>query len=281
MLGSKLDILNPQWLDVVFSGRNKEYGAYKLRKENARTSVRALIIASLLFALAIAMPTIINKLEGFIPKATPKVKVEDVVLTPPPAVDMTKPPPPPPPTVEPPKPKVSQVRFPPPVVKPDNQVQEKDPPTVKELEVKDPGPKEQKGDPNADIRIDEPVGNSDIKQQVVEEDPNAVVSFAAVEKLPAFPGGEAAFGNYLSKNIRYPPVAKENNTQGRVIVSFVVEKDGSLTDIKVLRDIGGGCGAEAIRVLTKSPHWTPGIQNGKKVRVAYTMPINFTLAGDQ
>jgi protein TonB len=275
---AKLDILDPQWIEVVFSGRNKAYGAYVLRKENARTSVRALIIASALFILAIAMPTIINKIKGFIPKADEKVKITDVVLTPPPPVDMTKPPPPPP-TVEPPKPKVDQVRFPPLVVKPDNEVPEKDPPTVKELEVKDPGQKDLKGDPNADIRIDEAVGKSDIKEAVVEES-NAIVSFAAVEKLPAFPGGEAAFGNYLSKTIRYPPVAKENNTQGRVIVSFVVEKDGSLTDIKVLRDIGGGCGPEAIRVLQKSPHWTPGIQNGKPVRVAYTMPINFTLAGE-
>lgn len=278
---AKLDILDPQWIEVVFSGRNKAYGAYLLRKENAKTSIRALLIASSLFIVAIAMPTIINKIKGFIPKKDPVIKVEDVVLTPPPAVDMTKPPPPPPPTVEPPKPKVDQVRFPPPVVKPDNEVQEKDPPTVKELEVKDPGPKDQKGDPTADVRIDEPVGNSDVKQAVVEENTNAIVSFAAVEKLPEFPGGEAAFGAYLSKSIRYPPVAKENNTQGRVIVSFVVERDGKLTDIKVLRDIGGGCGPEAIRVLQKSPAWKPGIQNGKPVRVAYTMPINFTLAGDQ
>ncbi|MGI4728097.1 MAG: energy transducer TonB [Janthinobacterium lividum] len=276
---ARLDILNPEWLDVVFSGRNKAYGAYMLRKENSKTSVRALIIASALFVIAIATPTIIDKIKGFIPKADEKVKIEDVILKPPPPVDMTKPPPPPP-TVEPPKPKVDQVRFPPPVVKPDNEVQEKDPPTVKELEVKDPGQKDQKGDPNQEIRIDEAVGKADITQKVVEES-NDPVSFAAVEKLPAFPGGEAAFGNYLSKNIRYPPVAKENNTQGRVIVSFVVERDGSLTDIKVLRDIGGGCGPEAVRVLSKSPHWTPGIQNGKAVRVAYTMPVNFTLAGDQ
>lgn len=275
---AKLDILDPQWIEVVFSGRNKAYGAYVLRKENARTSVRALIIASTLFLLAIAMPTIINKIKGFIPKADEKVKIQDVVLIPPPPIDATKPPPPPP-KVEPPKPRVDQVRFPPPVVKPDNEVREKDPPTVKELEVKDPGQKDQKGDPNADVRIDEAVGNSDVKQAVVEET-NAIVSFAAVEVLPKFPGGEAAFGAYLSKTIRYPPVAKENNTQGRVIVSFVVEKNGRLTDIKVVRDIGGGCGEEAIRVLSKSPAWSPGIQNGKPVRVAYTMPINFTLAGE-
>ncbi|RYY07278.1 MAG: energy transducer TonB, partial [Sphingobacteriaceae bacterium] len=127
---ARLDILDPAWIEVVFSGRNKAYGAYVLRKENAKTSVRALIIASLFFVLAIAMPTIINKLKGFIPKADEKVKIDDVVLTPPPPIDAAKPPPPPP-QVEPPKPKVDQVRFPPPVVKPDNEVPEKDPPTVK------------------------------------------------------------------------------------------------------------------------------------------------------
>ncbi|RYE17594.1 MAG: TonB family protein, partial [Sphingobacteriaceae bacterium] len=107
-----------------------------------------------------------------------------------------------------------------------------------------------------------------------------IVSFASVEKLPSFPGGEVAFGNYLAKNIRYPKEAKDQKITGRVIVTFVVEKDGKLSGLKVLRDIGGGCGAEAIRVLNESPDWNPGIQNGKPVRVAYTMPVNFTLADD-
>ena len=107
---------------------------------------------------------------------------------------------------------------------------------------------------------------------------NDVVSFALVDKLPSFPGGEQAFGTYLAKSIRYPKEARDQNTQGRVIVSFIVEKDGKLNDIKVLRDIGEGCGPEAVRVLAESPAWNPGMQNGKPVRVAYTMPVNFTLA---
>ncbi len=105
------------------------------------------------------------------------------------------------------------------------------------------------------------------------------ISFAAVEKLPSFPGGEAAFGKYLSTAIRYPKQAKDENIQGRVTVSFIVEKDGKLNNIKVLRDLGGGLGIEAVRVLSASPAWNPGMQNGKPVRVAYTMPIQFTLAG--
>ena len=275
MFGSKLDILDQKWIDVVFSSRNKAYGAYELRKDNSKNTNRALVIAIILFVFVISLPTIINKLKGLIPKADEKVKITDVVLLPPPPVDQTKKPPPPPP--EPPKPKVDQVRFPPPIVKPDNEVKEKDPPTVKELQVADPGQKDQKGDPNADIRIDEPVGNSDIKQ-VVEEDPNKI--FASVENLPEFPGGQDKFIAYLSKNIRYPAVDRENGTQGRVILTFVVERDGSLTDIKVSRSLSPGTDAEATRVLKSSPKWKPGIQNGRPVRVQYSVPVSFALAAD-
>jgi len=275
MFGSKLDILDQKWIDVVFSSRNKAYGAYELRKDNSKNTNRALVIAIILFVFVISLPTIINKLKGLIPKADEKVKITDVVLLPPPPVDQTKKPPPPPP--EPPKPKVDQVRFPPPIVKPDNEVKEKDPPTVKELQVADPGQKDQKGDPNADIRIDEPVGNSDIKQ-VVEEDPNKI--FASVENLPEFPGGQDKFIAYLSKTIRYPAVDRENGTQGRVILTFVVERDGSLTDIKVSRSLSPGTDAEAVRALKSSPKWKPGIQNGRPVRVQYSVPVSFALAAD-
>lgn len=270
MLGSKLDILKPEWLDVVFSDRNKTYGAYELRKQNPKNTSKALVIGIALFVFILSFQTILNFISGFIPKAKEKVKITNVVLQPPPPLDKTKPPPPPP---EPPKPKVDQVKFPPPVVKPDNEVKEQ-PPTVKELEVADPGQKTVKGDPNAEIKIDEPVGNSDVKQ-VTEEDPNKI--FTAVEKEPGFQGGIEKFYKYLQNNIHYPAVAKENNVQGKVFVTFVVERDGSLTDIKVVRGIGSGCDEEAQRVLRNSPKWTPGIQNGRPVRVQYTMPISFTL----
>lgn len=270
MLGSKLDILTQKWIDVVFVDRNKAYGAYELRRQNGTNSRNALIIGVIVFVIAISANTIINTISGFIPKGKPKVKITNVVLSPPP-VDLKKPPPPPPP--DPPKPKVDQVKFPPPVVKPDIEVKEK-PPTVKELEVADPGQKNLKGDKDAKVVIDEPVGESD--QKVTEEDPNKV--FTSVEKNPDFPGGLEAFGRYLGKSIRYPAVARENNTQGRVIVQFVVERDGSLTDIKVLRGIGDGCDEEAVRVLKASPHWSPGIQNGRPVRCSYTVPISFTLS---
>ena len=266
----KLDILDQKWIDAVFANRNKNYGAYELRRDNGKNTRNALLIGVALFAVAVSANTIINIVAGFIPKAKEKVKITNVVLSPPP-VDLKKPPPPPPP--EPPKPKVDQVKFPPPVVKPDVEVKEQ-PPTVKELAVADPGQKNLKGDKNAEVTIDEPVGTSD--QKVTEEDPNKI--FTSVEQQPVFPGGLEAFYKYLQKNVKYPAVARENNTQGRVIVNFVCEKDGSLTDIKVVRGIGDGCDEEAIRVLKASPKWSPGIQNGRPVRCSYTVPIAFTLA---
>jgi len=274
MLGSKLDILKQEWIDVVFTGRNKAYGAYELRKANPRNTNRALLFGIVFFVLIISMKTIINMIDGFIPKADEKVKMTDVILQPPPPEEQKKIPPPPPP--EPPKPKVDQVKFPPLVVKPDVEVKD-DPPTQEELKVADPGPKDQKGDPNAEIRIDEPVGNSDIKQ--VTEDESKI--FVSVEQAPEFPGGLAAFGKYLEKNIKYPGVDRENNTQGKVFVSFVVEKDGSLTDIAAVRGPSQTLKDEAIRVIQKTPKWKAGVQNGRPVRVQYTIPINFTLGSEE
>ncbi|MFB0499530.1 TonB family protein [Mucilaginibacter sp. OAE612] len=105
--------------------------------------------------------------------------------------------------------------------------------------------------------------------------------FTSVEQVPEFKGGLEAFGKFLMTNLRYPKAARDNNVQGRVIITFVVEKDGSLSNMKVVRGIGSGCDEEALRVLSISPAWKPGIQNGKPVKVQYSVPISFTLAGDK
>jgi periplasmic protein TonB len=273
MLGSKIDLFNNQWLDVIFAGRNKSYGAYELRKDNSKTTSRAVIIGSLLFITMVSLPLIIKYISGILPEDE-KMKVTEVVLAPPPPINKEELPPPPP---EPPKPKVDQIKFPPPVVVPAEEVRDEEPPTVEELKVADPGQKTIEGDPNADIVIDEPVGEAPKQAEVTED--NSIRDFASVEVLPNPPGGMQGWGKYLQKNLKYPPIARENNITGRVIMSFVVEKNGQLTDIKVLRGIGGGCDEEAVRVLKNAPAWEPGKQNGRSVRVAYTMPIFFQLAG--
>jgi TonB family protein len=106
---------------------------------------------------------------------------------------------------------------------------------------------------------------------------SALKGFVSVEQAPDFPGGLDAFGRFLNKNVHYPPQAVKNRTQGRVIVSFVVERDGAVTNVKVARGIGDGCDEEAVRVIEMSPHWKPGIQNSVPVRVAYSVPITFKL----
>jgi TonB family protein len=108
--------------------------------------------------------------------------------------------------------------------------------------------------------------------------PNKTEVFTAVEQSPSFPGGEKAFGQFLGKNIRYPKEAREKNVQGKVIATFIVEPDGELTDIKIVRGIGSGADEESVRVLKMSPKWVAGVQNGRKVRVQYTVPIQFALA---
>jgi periplasmic protein TonB len=273
MLGSKIDLFKPEWLDVVFAGRNKSYGAYDLRKDNSKTTSRAIIIGSILFIVVVSLPLIIRYISGILPE-NEQVKITEVVLASPPPINKEELPPPPP---EPPKPKIDQIKFPPPVVVPAEEVRDEEPPTIEELKVADPGQKTIEGDPNADIVIDEPVGEAPKEVEVTED--NSIKDFASVEVLPEFNGGMAGWGKYLRKNLKYPPMARENNITGRVIMSFVVEKNGTLTDIKVLRGIGGGCDEEASRVLRKAPAWKPGIQNGRPVRVAYTMPIFFQLAG--
>jgi protein TonB len=101
--------------------------------------------------------------------------------------------------------------------------------------------------------------------------------YQIVEEMPQYPGGEDALMDYVSKNVVYPSEAQEKGISGRVFVGFIVEKDGSVSNVKVLRGIGGGCDEEAVRVISGLPKWKPGKQDGKPVRVSYQMPINFKL----
>lgn len=115
-------------------------------------------------------------------------------------------------------------------------------------------------------------------QQVVEEEEEETEIFVVVEKMPEFPGGQAALFKYLSENVKYPVIAQENGIQGRVICQFVVNKDGSIVDVEVVRSGGdASLDKEAVRVIKSMPKWHPGQQRGKPVRVKYTVPVNFKL----
>jgi protein TonB len=259
----KLDIFKNQWLEIVFEGRNKVYGAYELRKTNSKTTVRALIIGSVLFGLAIAMPLLINMIPDSQDDTSLDTKITTVKLPPKEKPKENIPPPPPPP------PKVDQVKFVKPVVAKAEEVTE-EPPKVVEIKDKKIGDETIKGDPDAELTV-EPVGNG--PADVVDD--NNIYNTAGIEVKPDFPGGMEKFYKYVGNNYRTP---EEEGLKGKVYVTFVVEKDGSLTDIKVVRDIGFGTGKEAVRVLQKCPKWNPGEQNGKKVRVLYSLPITIQSA---
>ncbi|MBC7655056.1 MAG: energy transducer TonB, partial [Oligoflexus sp.] len=248
----KLDLLNNHWLEIVFEGRNKSYGAYDLRKSITKNTARAFIIGTVVFSLLVSIPTIMRMIPDAQEDTTLDQKITAVKMPPKEKPKENLPPPPPPP------PKVDQVKFVKPVVaKADEVVEEII--VIKEIKDKNIGKETIKGDPDAELTV-EPVGTG--VAAVVEED-NSVYNLAGIEVKPEFPGGIEKFYNFISKNYQTP---EEEGLKGKVFVSFVVEKDGSLTDIKVLRDIGYGTGKEAIRVLNKCPRWAPGEQNGKKVR---------------
>lgn len=259
----KLDIFTKQWLDIVFEGRNKSYGAYELRKKNVNTTVRAMLIGAVIFSLAIATPRIMELFEGLggDDEVALDTKITTVKLPPKEKPKENLPPPPPPP------PKVDQVKFVKPVVAKTEEVTE-EPPKVEEIKDKNLGDKDIKGDPNAELTV-EPPGDGPKQVEVVEED-NNLYNTAGVEVKPEFPGGIDKFYKYVQNNFEQPE--DEGFPGGKLFVQFTVEKDGSLTDIKV-RDIGYGTKAAAEKLLRKCPRWTPAEQNGKKVRCSYTLPI--------
>jgi periplasmic protein TonB len=263
----KLDLLKKQWLDIVFEGRNKLYGAYELRQSNGKTTMRSFIIGGIIFTFLVSIPVLANLLPDDTEDTTLDQKITTVKLPPKEKPKEDLPPPPPPP------PKVDQVKFVKPVVAKAEEVVE-EPPKIKEIVDKKIGAETIKGDPDAELTV-EPVGNG--PKDVVEED-NTIYNSAGIEVKPDFPGGMDKFFKYIQRNYQAPE--DEDFPGGKVFVKFVVEKDGSLTDIVILRDAGYGTGKEAMRVLKSSPKWNPGEQNGRKVRVYYSLPISIPKSGE-
>ena len=249
--------------EIVFEHRNKEYGAYELRKRYNKHMNTAFIIAISVFVISVSVPAIMDFLDSIVP-AEADTNVELTLVDAPP-LDKDVPPPPPPP--DPPPPVQETIKFTPPVVT-EEPIDEKDiPPPQDEIKVQ-VGTETKEG--TGDIELPtEGDGNSEV------EAPQQI--FTIVEQMPEFPGGEEKLFEYLGKNIKYPSMARENGITGTVYVTFVVEGNGEISDVKKLRGIGGGCDEEAMRVVKAMPSWKAGKQNGKSVRVQYNLPIKFTL----
>jgi len=257
---AKEKIQAPAFDDIVFELRNKEYGAYSLRKRYNRNVVISLLIGTFILATAIITPYLNAKAaENRAKRAERQVEIKMENLDQP--NETVAPPPPPPP---PPSDVVQQAKYVPPVVvdsvKPEEQVQLM---TADEaqIEVKDQ-------------EVVEVV--AEVKEEVQEEDPEAT-PFVVVEEMPMFPGGDVELLKYIAEHTQYPEIAKENNIQGRVIVRFCVTSKGGVSQVSILKGVDPELDAEAIRVVNSLPAFKPGKQGGKPVPVWYMVPITFTL----
>jgi protein TonB len=266
----KINIFDNNWVEIVFKGRNKQYGAYELRKKSEEYTIKGIVYAIIFFTLVVSSPIIVNYIKGLVPKEAEEVKVVEVnTLEEPPPVDKNQPPPPP---AEPPPPLKSTVKFTPPEIKPDEEVPDEPPPIQEDK--REAAVKTEEGDPNGvDASLLQGSGDG-----VVGEAAPEILTFA--EQMPEFNGGAEALYKYLSENIQYPTQAKENAREGKVVLQFVVGKDGKIdgSSIEMVgNDPGWGFKEEAIRVVRTMPAWKPGKQNGNPVTIRCTLPIRFKL----
>ncbi|MDQ0966894.1 protein TonB [Flavobacterium sp. W4I14] len=281
MFNSLINVYKTEWLDLVFADRNKNYGAYELRSKSSSIMTRALFVSGSLFILLCFSPLIYAKL-------FPKEEVVIEIARP---VDLTKVIHEMKPKALEPEKKVEPAKADPVKVKTValsqnivvvNKVDLPDPPTIKEIQNAVIGDKTQDGIEAPNLVVPDNKGNGNgtgiVKDGAENGDPNAVLTIGGVDEYPEFNGGAKAWSKYMERNLRYPYQAQEENVQGKVFVSFVVERDGSVTDVKVLRGLGFGCDEEAIKVIKKSPLWKPGKNKGVPVRVRYNMAINFQIS---
>jgi protein TonB len=268
-------ILSADILDIIFEGRNKEYGAYDLRKTYNKRMIIALIsIASLMLLLFVGYV-----LAGVINSGAKKqaMVVQDVQLEDVKEEKKNEPPPPPPPKVEPPK--VEMAKFTPPKIVKDEQVKEEEkPPEQEKLEDTKIGTVNQEGVKDEGLAVPVDQGKGVVEAPKKDEE-DYDKTFTKVEIESDYPGGQAQWARYLGKNLHYPDEAINNESQGTVIVQFIVDKEGTLSDVQA---VGGTTNDqslkdEAVRVIKKSGQWTPAVQNGRKVKSYKKQPIVFKL----
>lgn len=275
---SKIDLISSDWVDLVFEGRNKAYGAYRLRKSTTKRNILAMVAVVLLLIVAFIILTVKNfvdeqrakvamtqvaELTNYKqPEKKAEVKQKKVEVEPERVVERVK----------------SSIKFTAPVIKNDEEVKPDE-----ELKTQDELMSTKTAIGTFDVKGNDDANGEILKAKEViaepeppkHEEENKV--FDIVEQQPLFPGGPAALLKYLSENTKYPVVAQENGVQGRVTVQFVVEKDGSISDVHVLRGVDPSLDKEAVRVVKSMPRWTPGKQNGITVRVNYRVPVLFRL----
>ena len=276
---AKIDLISNEWADIVFQGRNKVYGAYQLRRGTGKRNIWAMVFVAAVAAVTYLGLAAYNsyqaaqkakfeaEMEASLIETKKEAKVEKKTETP--KVEQVQ-------KVEKVK---SSIAFTPPVIKKDSEVKpEEEMKTQDEL-------KETKTAIGAfDVKGNDESGGTVLKavEEIATPEPpkpeaeqNKV--FDVVEQQPQFPGGMGALNQWLGSNIKYPAMAAENGIEGRVIVQFVVNKDGTIVDPVVVRSVDPYLDKEALRVIKAMPKWKPGKQRGKAVRVKYTVPVTFRL----
>lgn len=277
-MGKEIKLNSSEWRDIVFEGKNHKYGAYYLRGSSSKRHIVAFFVVLVFVAIVAAVPSFLDAVRP----EKDNLKGEDMDYKmalleqpeePEPPMEIPPDAPPPPPPLK------ESIQFTPPVIKEDKDVKdEEEIKTVEELK--------EKKDVAIDImNVDEKDASKDGKlaselleeQRKVTAAPAVEKPFTTVEQMPQFPGGNAELLKYIANNIKYPTIAAENNIQGRVVVRFVVSKDGSISDVTVLRSLDASCDREAMRVVKSMPKWIPGMQNGRAVPVYFTLPVVFKL----
>lgn len=275
-MARNIKLNSSEWCDLIFEGKNKQYGAYRLRGSSSKRHIAAFIVVLLFAGFLSALPGLISVVKNL---TTPAVSMEDTFELSNIPIDEqvpeeniikqeTAPPPPPLKTT---------VQFVPPTI-------------AKDEEVKDDDAMKSQEDLNANkiqISVADVKGTDDkhgidiaeLKEHkvIVEEKPADDKPFVTVEQMPTFPGGEAEMHRFIGENLKYPVVAQEAGIQGRVTIRFVVTKTGAISDVTVIRGIDPACDKEAVRVVKAMPKWIPGKQNGLNVPVYFTLPIVFRL----
>ena len=287
-MAKEVDLSSREWCDLVFEGKNKDFGAYVIRTESPKrhnkavlwTIIGAIILGLLAFGFVKANQYLEER------RLAEQGEQEEVLI------DMSQ-------EAEEPEPENERVEQPKPEVLPEEVLKSvkvtelqivEDDKVKKEDEIKTQD--ELKETETAFGQKDNEKGTEDrnvtktLKDEVVvekkEEKPKEEKKeeiFRSVEQMPQFPGGEAALMKYLQSHINYPPMAAENNVQGRVVVQFVVDKTGKVGEVKVVRSVDKDLDKEAVRVCKSLPKFTPGRQNGQAVSVWYTLPVTFKLQG--
>ncbi len=270
-------ILSADLLDIIFEGRNKEYGAYELRKGYNKRLLTALIAMAVLSALIFISALVAENVKD---RKIAMANVDDVQLSEVKDRNEPPPPPPPPPPPKPPEPpKVEIAKFTPPKIVKDEEVKEDEkPPEIEKIEEAKIGTINQEGTKDVGI-VAPPVESKGVAEvvapKVVEEDYDKV--FTKVENPAEFPGGQSEWTRYLQKNLRYPDEAIDNGTQGVVRVQFIVDREGNISEVQSLNDPGDGLAEEAVRIIKKGPKWKPAEQNGRKVIYRHIQAITFRL----